>query len=527
VQQQLDPIFEKYAGGAGPGLVVGIAQTGRETYRRAFGLSSVEDGSPNTVGTRMHIGSSTKQFTCLGVLLLAEDGLLSIDDDIRTHLPELPEYQHRVAIRKLMSNTSGLRCYLDLIGLLASMDRWVPEPRARQLQMLQHSVNFAPGERLLYCNGGFLLLSLLIERLSGMPLAEFFSKRIFEPLAMTATALEPNDTKLIEGVATLHQRYPDGSYHRGTLGVPITGDGAIVSSVEDMLRWLAHMNAPHIGNAATWKTLLTAGSNTVHGYGFGLMQLNYRGVRTIQHGGTVFGGRCQLLKVPDHGIDVVMMSNASDIFPAELTDRVLDVLLEGKLGLPLAPAEGANARRFAGTYYSAQTGDEVTVVVKDDRAFVEGESGEQPLYEIGDGGFKTNLYSLGITLHAARREGDETLEEIELGQGGFRATLHRVDSAKDAPDLAVCCGTYENADCEAQATVSNNGTRKLAIRSRYGAAEYTLEHLSGDAWFAHLQDSWFPLKLRVEFIRSSDDASAFYISSDRTKRLQFNRMRQN
>ncbi len=386
MQEQLDPIFEKYAGTAGPGLVVGIAQTGRETYRRAFGLSSVEDGSPNAVATRMHIGSSTKQFTCFGILLLAQDGLLSIDDDIRTHLPELPEYPQRVTIRKLMSNTSGLRCYLDLIGLLASMDRWVPEPRARQLQMLQHSVSFAPGERLLYCNGGFLLLSLLIERLGGVPLAEFFSKRIFEPLAMTATMFEPNDTKLVEGVATLHQRYPDGSYHRGTLGVPITGDGAIVSSIDDMLRWLAHMNAPVIGNAATWKTFLSPGSETGHGYGFGLMHLDYRGVPTIQHGGTVFGGRCQLLKVPDHGIEYRHDEQRFGHLSGGIDRSSARRFTRRQSRAAARAGRMLERERFAGTYYSEQTGDEVTVVVKDGRAFVDGESGEQPLYETGDGG---------------------------------------------------------------------------------------------------------------------------------------------
>lgn len=508
MEQELDEIFSAYAATAGPGLVVGVKQPGREPYRRAFGRSSIENGSSNTLRTRMRIGSSTKQFTCLGVLLLAEDGRLDIGDDIREHLPELPEYPQPVTIRQLMSNTGGLRCYLDVIGILASMDRAVPAPLPAELQLRQHSVNFSPGTRLLYCNGGYLLLSRLIERLSNMTLGEFYARRIFDPLGMSRTVFEPNDVKFIEDTATLHQRYPDGSYYRGTLGLPITGDGAILSDVDDMLRWLAHMDAPVVGSEQTWETFLNAGTQTSHGYGFGLMHLPYRGVHTIQHGGTVFGGRCQVLKVPEHGIDIVMIGNASDIQPAELTDRVLDVLLEGKLGAPLSPTSADAARRFEGTYYSDRTGDEVTIITKDGRAFVDAETGALPLYDI-DGGFRTNLYALGIEIRPAGAE-------IELTQGGHRATLARAGAVQES--LAQYCGAYSNDDCQAQAFVEDGSPPRIRIRSSYGSADYTLEPLHGNAWFARLQNSWLPVKIRVEF-----DRDALYLSTERTKRLKFNR----
>lgn len=518
MERQLDEIFEQYDRPDAPGLVVGIARGGTPFYRRAFGAASIESGVANTVHTRMRIGSSTKQFTCFAVLLLAEDGALSLDDDIRRHLPELPEYPAPVRIRHLMSNTGGLRCYLDLIGILASMDRAVPAPLTSELQVRQRTVNFPAGERLLYCNGGYLLLSRLVERVAGMPFASFLSKRIFEPLGLRRTVFEPEDTKLLQDLATLHQRYPDGSYHRGTIGAPLTGDGAIISDVDDMLRWLAHMDAPRVGSAETWKTFLDAGTQTEHGYGFGLMHLQYRGVRTIQHGGTVFGGRCQALKVPDHGLDVIMMSNASDVAPAELTDRVLDVLLEGKLGAPLAPATQERAQAYIGTYYSQQTGDEVTIFAKDGRAFVAGESGDLPLYESADGGFRTNVYSLGISVHAVHRRADDCLDAIELRQGGARALLQRVETPNRA---TIHPGTYENADCQARAIVTGGEQPRLRIQSRYGSAEYALEPLAAAAWYARLEHSWFPFKIRVEFAESDDGRSRLYLSAERTKRLEF------
>jgi CubicO group peptidase (beta-lactamase class C family) len=520
VEHELDAVFSKYADTQGPGLVVGIAQRGKPAYRRAFGCSSVENGSRNTVRTRMRIGSSTKQFTCFAILLLAEDGLLSVDDDIRAHLPELPQYARPVLVRHLMSNSGGVRCYLDLFGILAGMDRAVPAPLPIELQLRQRTVNFASGERLVYCNGGYLLLSLLIERVSGMPLAQFLSTRIFEPLGMQRTVFEPYDTKLLDEVATLHQRHPDQTYRRGTIGAPLTGDGAIISDVDDMLRWLEHMDAPTIGSARTWEMLLSAGSDTEHGYGFGLMHLPYRGIKTIQHGGTVFGGRCQALKVPEHGINIVMMSNASDILPSELTDRVLDVLLDGRLGAPLEPSTAARAQRFTGTYYSVETGDELTIVTKDNRAFVDAETSLLPLYDTPDGGFKTNMLSLGIEVRAADGGSADVVHALELTQGGFRAILHRIDTATERADLAAYAGTYENSDCDAQAVLADGEQPRLSIRSRYGSAEYRLEHLCGDAWYARMEHSWLPVKFRVEFARESG-SPMFSISSDRTKRLPF------
>ncbi len=513
----LDGIFAQYERTPGPGAIVGIAQRGMPDYRRAFGVSSIENGRPNTESTRMRIGSSTKQFTCFGILLLAEDGLLSIDDDIRTHITELPEYSRPVTIRQLMSNTGGLRCYLDLIGILASMDRAVPSPLPLHLQLQQHSVNFPAGERLIYCNGGYLLLSTLIERLANMRLGDFFFQRIFEPLGMTKTIFEPHDTKLNEDVATLHQRYPDGSYHRGTIGVPLSGDGAIISNVEDMLRWLTHMDAPVLGNAQTWNMMLSEGSKTEHGYGLGLMHDRYRGIPTIHHGGTVFGGRCQALKVPEHGINVVIMSNASDIFPAELTERVLDVLLAAKLGAPLVATTDAKARRVTGTYYSEATGDVISIIVKDGHAFVDGESGESPLYDMQDGGVRTEAASLGIEIRAGG-SGDAEVSRIELTQGAYRALLDRVYPQNQAPGIASRRGTYVNSDCEARASISEDPQPRLNISSPYGAARYALEHVDSDLWFARLDNSWFPLKLVLEFT-----AEGFYISSGRTKRLEFTR----
>ncbi len=514
VEARLEAVFNQFDSARDPGFVAAVARPGVPDCRRAGGVSSIESGARNGEQTRMRIGSTTKQFTCLGVMLLAEEGLLSIDDDIRAHLPELPMYPRPVAIRHLMSNTGGLRCYLDLIGILAGFDRAISAQRARRLMLRQRSVNFDAGERLIYCNGGYLLLSMLIERVAKTPLGEFFAKRIFEPLGMTRTSFEPDDSKLLPESATLHQRHPDGSYHRGTIGIGLSGDGAIVSSVEDLLRWLRNMDSPVIGNPKTWSAMLSAGSDNEHGYGFGLMHNAYRGIRVVEHGGTVFGGRCQSLKVPDHGIDIAIMSNASDVFPAQIADRVLDALLEGKLDSAAALASAQKTGALAGTFYSAETGDLMRIVTKDDGVFMAGESGEAPLYELPEGGFRTNFASLSVAIREANGA-------IEVREGGHRAVLGRVQ-AESCQSIDPYRGLYVNADCEAQAAIDGATTPRMVLESPYGSTAYALEPLTQDVWLAQLQDTWFPLRLLVEF-RSGPDGELLWITTGRTKRLQFDR----
>jgi len=522
IERRLDAVFDEFDSAAGPGFVAGISRPGVPDYRRAGGVMSIEGGARNTEHTRMRIGSTTKQFTCFAVMLLMEEGRLALEDDIRAHLPELPEYPRPVTIRHLMTNTSGLRCYLDLIGILAGFDRSIAGERARGLQLRQRSVNFRAGERLVYCNGGYLLLSMLIERLTGRALEEFFATRIFEPLGMTRTAFEPDDSKLRPGSATLHQRHPDGSYHRGNIGLPLTGDGAIESTAEDLLRWLRHMEAPVAGHPQTWQAMLAAGMDAEHGYGFGLMHNSYRGVAIVEHGGTVFGGRCQALRVPEYGISIAIMSNASDVFPSQIAERALDVLLEGRLGPAPVPASAESARPYAGTFYCEETGDAVRVVLKDGRAYLAGESGDMPLYESSSGGLRTNAASLSVVLGGVEPRGDLGFGAIQLREGGHQAVLRRVEPHDGVAALDGYAGVYVNADCEGEATVADGDPARLTVRSPYGSTAFTLEPLSGNAWFANLEQTWFPLRLLIEF-STRENVPGLSITSGRTKRLHWSR----
>ncbi|MFL9866533.1 serine hydrolase [Paraburkholderia fungorum] len=356
----LDDIFAPFDRSDAPGLVIGIAQHGKLLYRRGFGLASVELAVANTPGTRMRIGSTSKHFVCLAALLLAEDGKLDVDASIRAYIPELPVLAGEPTLRQLMTHTGGYRCYLDL-SVLGNVGAMMEKGEAFRYQLLQQDVNFAPGERMAYCNGGYHLLSIAIARVSGMAFEAFLKRRIFEPLGMVNTDSVPSDLTVVPGRATPHVPLPDGGYRRGVLPLEdLLGEGSIVSSAADMLIWLAHLRGTkRIGSEASWAQMLSPArysSGVVGTYCLGLERERYRGVEVIHHAGAVDGGASQMITVPEQELDIIVITNGAAVSPTELAWQVIDRLL-GDDALEAAPprVKTAELAGLLGRYWSQDT----------------------------------------------------------------------------------------------------------------------------------------------------------------------------
>ena len=366
VTAALDAIFAPFDRGDAPGLVVGVAMDGRTLYRRGFGMASLEHGARNTPHTRMRIGSTSKHFTCLAALLLAERGLLDVDAPVREHLPQLPPQPVEPTLRQLMQHTSGYRCVLDL-SLLAQGLATQPRGEELRLQALQPDMNFAPGTNLLYCNSGYHLLSLVIAKAAGRPFEQAMKELLFEPLGLRDTASIPSDLDIVPGLATLHVPRPaalGGGWRRGLFpSEEVLGDGAMVSTVDDMLRWLRHLRGPErrVGSPDSWAQLFTR-ARLANGcearYALGLRRHAYRGVDVIHHTGGVVGGCSQMLTVPAFGLDLVLMCNGAPAQPQMLGYAIVDAVLGDRL--PEARPAHARTERYpglaGGRFHSRESG---------------------------------------------------------------------------------------------------------------------------------------------------------------------------
>ena len=332
--EAVDALLERWTQPGSPGCAVAVVRDGAVLHKRGYGLAHIELGVPNAPDTVFRIASITKQFTCLAVLMLARDGKLSVEDEVRQHLPELPDYGVPLRIRHLMSNTSGLRDSLEafrLTGITLMDRRSVSEMMAIILR--QEGTNFPPGSAYLYSNAGYVLLSVLVERLSGVSLRDFLQARIFGPLGMASTALLPFDAepfpRRAQGYAPV-----EGALWRTGSGFEVCGEGGLVSSVEDMMTWMGIWGAgshPHLDpleNLAQPAPLTASGpAGGGHArYGYGLMLERYRGLPACGHSGLLPGFTSNILHIPERRLSVICLANSLGVNAYMTTRLVADLV---------------------------------------------------------------------------------------------------------------------------------------------------------------------------------------------------------
>lgn len=531
----LDELFASVNRSDAPGLVVGIAQHGEVVYRRGFGLASVELAVANTPWTRMRIGSTSKHFTCLAALLLAEEGKLDLDASVRVYLPELPALEAEPTLRQLMNHTGGYRCYLDT-GFLADGMAIKPAGQALVTQLRQREANFAPGETFIYNNSGYHLLSMVIARVSGMGFEDFLAERIFKPLGMADTVSVPSDFEIHRGVATLHVALPDGGYRRGMFpSVEIRGEGAMISTLDDMLRWLAHLRGPkRVGSESSWAQMLVRArlNNGVEvPYALGLMRHDYRGVEVIHHAGGVIGGTCQMLTVPSHALDIIMMTNGAPVNVVELAMRVVDILLgEPALAAGETKAASADYTPLLGKrYFSRSTGYLAAF------ADIGGVLGlevlhQRPLPLRADGGVLRTRFEEAAA-------GPFSIELDKLPDGAHAPATLRVSEAGNLHDLELLdtppaladagvglVGRYRAPELDADARVQFSGEAlQLQLTGRFGSTSMSLEPLAADLFGWQMEAADLPLRglLRVE--RADGRVRGLRIDTMRTRHLLLER----
>jgi CubicO group peptidase (beta-lactamase class C family) len=506
-----DEIFAPYNRSDAPGLVVGIALDGRPVYRRGFGLANMELPIYLSPDMRLRIGSVTKQFLCLLLLLLVDEGRLALEDSPRQYLPDLPAWSDRMTLRQLMSHTSGMRCSLDLILQISGAGKLVPEDTQMKLLCAQDDLNFEPGEHWCYNNGGYVLLSRIAEQITGQTLAQAFQHRLFEPIGMHDTVLRPYDTDCLPNSAALHVPVSGGGYVKGVFGPPIGGEGAISSTVNDMLRWLAHMAAPKVGTADSWDMMLTP--IAPNGYGLGVFSSLYRGARVIHHSGVVIGGACQMAKLPDHGVDIIMMSNRSGgIDLAALTLAVIEACVGG---LHDKPADDRTITPLTGDFHSPATGAFVRLSEEGGKQTALLYATKQYLRRDARG----SLFSDTLTsdMHITPLRHGTSVAAIDLMECGRTERLQRVNAPANATVHSTAVGVYECARVDARATITQeHGRHLLKMQAPFGGMTYLLEPVAPELWLASTGTPLLPLGGLLEL-----DPTGFQFSSQRTRRLRF------
>jgi CubicO group peptidase (beta-lactamase class C family) len=280
-----------------------------------------------------HVASMSKQFTAASILLLAQQGKLSLDDDVHKYIPELPDFQERITLRHLMHHTSGLRDQWALLGLAGwrySQDL-ITDDDVMSVVVRQKALNFKPGEKELYSNTGFTLLALVVKRVSGMSLREFTSKNIFEPLGMTHTHFRDDHEEVIKHDALGYEGGTDGKPFRMSLtNFDTTGATSLHTTVVDLQLWDENFYHPRVGGADFTRQMLEKGklnSGKEQDYASGLSIGTYKGLVTVGHGGADAGYRSDMERFPEQHFGAAVLCNAAEAAPGSLLRQVADIVL--------------------------------------------------------------------------------------------------------------------------------------------------------------------------------------------------------
>ena len=323
----IDALFADYTG-AVPGASMIVIQDGRVVRSRAYGMADLPRGVAASTRTDYRLASVTKQFTAMAIMQLARDGRLGYDLPVRNILTELPPAAHQVTIRNLLNHTSGVLDYEDLIPDTQTVQ--VHDRDVLTLLSAHDSMNFEPGTHYRYSNSGYCLLALVVERISGMPFAQFLRQRIFAPLGMSASVAHQ------DGVDTVPNRAygytPDSGRFLATdqsVTSATLGDGGVYTSVEDLVRWDQALYPGGLLDSVTMAQATTPPilANDSTQYGFGWFIDTYRGVKRWRHTGETSGFRNAIQRYPDRRFTVIILTNRNGGDPALIAERITDQLL--------------------------------------------------------------------------------------------------------------------------------------------------------------------------------------------------------
>jgi CubicO group peptidase (beta-lactamase class C family) len=393
--KQIDEIFAEFTRQdktyplGRPGCALAVVRNGEIFYKQGYGMADLEHGIPITPQSVFYAGSVSKQFVATSILLLEEQGKLSLDDDVRRYVPELPDYGATITLRHLIHHTSGLRDYLDL-WVLSGRNYLDHMPDEAVLDMIsrQKALNFAPGEAYSYSNSGYFLLMTIVERISGQSFKDFARTHILDPLGMENSHFHDDLHHLIPNRAWGYHLTKDSQVEQLIMRFDLVGSGGLYTTVEDLYKWDQNFYDNQLGKGrpSLIDTLQRDGilnNGESAGYAFAMRNGSYRGLPTVSHSGSMGGYRAYYLRFPEQQFSVIILGNFSNFTPVAYAERVADILLDHQLA-PLPPAKSnsvsmslfeptfttAELQGASGVYYSSELDARARITGRDGELFL-------------------------------------------------------------------------------------------------------------------------------------------------------------
>jgi CubicO group peptidase (beta-lactamase class C family) len=535
-EAKVDALFEKMDTTVSPGCALSVIRDHKIIYERGYGMADLDHNIPITPTTVFHVASMSKQFTAASILLLAQEGNLSLDDPVRRYIPELADFGTPVTIRELLHHTSGLRDQWDLLDLWGWRYSHDLITDADVLYVVSHQkeLNFPPNTMFLYSNTGYTLLAQIVARVSGHSLRSFTTARIFDPLGMKSTHFRDNFDEIVKNMA--YGYVPSGdTYQLNVTNFDTVGATSLLTTVEDLALWDDNFYTARVGGAALIEQIQERGKlndGTQLDYAAGLEIGKYRGLNTVDHSGGDAGYRSDMIRFPDQHFTVACLCNLGSADPGDLTKKVAEIYL----GSAMQPVESTHLAEIkpitltpeqmqakVGVYVNVKDPDDLVRLVMKDGGLQVGNVGEGDTYAveaISENHFRLAIAPDELTFSPGKPGAPQQLA-IKHGDGKSDTFSEAAAFAPSSAQLSEYAGIYSSREIdplyELKVESGPVGKESLVIH-RLKDGPDTLHAATRDFFTANLG--------KFRFTRDSKGAvNGFLLTTGRTVDLRFERGR--
>jgi CubicO group peptidase (beta-lactamase class C family) len=471
VASGLEKIFQGFNSKETPGGAVAVARNGRIILSRAYGMADLEHGIANTPKTIFEAGSVSKQFTAAAIVLLALQGKLSLDDNVRKYVPEVPDYGTPITLRHMLAHTSGLRDW----GSVESIAGW---PRTSRVYTHSHvldiisrqgALNFPPGNEHSYSNSGYNLLAIIVSRVSGTSFAEFTKKYLFDPLGMSHTQWRDDYRRIVKGRAVAYAALRQGNGFEMEMPFEnVHGNGGLLTTVGDLLIWTENLETGKVGGPVFLEMMHRQGvlnNGKVITYASGLYITSHRGIPEVSHTGSTAGYRAFLARYPKQHLTVALLCNFGGITPADIGHRIADLFLspaqapKSKAPAVALPAAELNAR--AGLYRNTLTGEPLRLILVQGILRLQRGSSLRP---VSNTEFRVGETDRVLSFEPAPGQDRPRIHDIRSG-ADEQIFEPAAEFSPNQEELAAFAGEYYSPDAETTLTAAvDNGSLQLRRR---------------------------------------------------------------
>lgn len=452
VTPRVDKVFEQFDKPSSPGCSLAVIKDNKIIYKRGYGMADLDHDIAIKSDTVFHVASVSKQFAAMSILLLAKEGKLSLDDEVRKYIPELRDFGPKVTIRHLLHHTSGLRDQWNLLimaGWRLSEDV-VRDEDILELVSRMKELNFKPGDQYMYSNTGFTLAGYIVKKVSGLSLREYTEANIFKPLGMNHTVFRDDHAIIVKNQAYGYNM-GGGAFKLSVPNYDTVGASSLVTSVEDLALWDQNFYEKRVGGEAMIKLMQTPGvlnDGEKIDYALGLVVSKYRGLPIVEHSGADAGYRSHVMRFPEQRFSVACLCNYGGAIPNQYARRVADVYLEQELQpepekakVAESKASEGDLKTLPGAYWNAWTEELARITAEDGKLRIAGQGVNGVLLPAGAANhYRIADQSFEIEFDAASEGARRMLIKPPAGR---TAVFDGMPPAKSSPsDLAEYAGDY-------------------------------------------------------------------------------------